>query len=307
MKRSFILFIFLFLLISDFYAQSVSFITMGDWGRGGNYGQTETAVAMGIYAEKNSTNFILVLGDNFYPTGVKSVNDSMWLASFENVYTFQSLQIPWYVAIGNHDYGGSVQAQIDYSNISSRWKLPARYYSFEKKIDDSTNVLFIITDTNPFIKSYLDINPENDELDSSSVEDLRKQDTKAQLNWIENVLKNSKAKWKIVSGHHPIYSGGLHGNTPELIEQFKPLFEKYNVNMYICGHDHDMQHLREQASSVNYFVAGSGSQLRPTAETANTLFAKSVNGFLAVNITTAEIISEFIDINGNELYKVNLK
>ena len=122
-----IFFVLILLYSSTFCtAQPVSFITFGDWGREGKYGQQETADVMGKYAEANNTDFILVLGDNFYPTGVKDVNDPHWKISFEDVYTASSLQIPWFVTLGNHDYGGNVQAQIDYSALSSRWNLPAR-------------------------------------------------------------------------------------------------------------------------------------------------------------------------------------
>jgi hypothetical protein len=42
-------------------------------------------------------------------------------ATFENVYYQESLQIPWYIIAGNHDYYGSVRAQIQRSSVSFRW------------------------------------------------------------------------------------------------------------------------------------------------------------------------------------------
>jgi hypothetical protein len=39
------------LLIRDISAGQVSFIAMGDWGRGGNFGQKETAAQMGSYTD----------------------------------------------------------------------------------------------------------------------------------------------------------------------------------------------------------------------------------------------------------------
>ena len=41
--------------------------------------------------------------------------------TFEDIFYQDSLQVPWYVIAGNHDYYGSVEAQIGYSKISSRW------------------------------------------------------------------------------------------------------------------------------------------------------------------------------------------
>ncbi len=304
MKNSKIAILSLVLCFSSIlYSQSVSFIAFGDWGRDGKYNQKETAEQMGIYTQNNKTDFILTLGDNIYPTGVTSTSDSKWQTSFELIYTAPSLQIPWYVTIGNHDYGGSVQAEIDYSQISSRWKLPSRYYSFTQKIDDTTSALFVIIDSNPFIKSYLTFDKiENGELSENSVNDLRNQDTKEQLRWLDSILSSSNAKWKVVAGHHPVYSGGEHGNTPELIEQIEPVLEKNNVQLYLCGHDHDMQYLKKEGYSLNYFVAGTGSKLRLTGKTEYTVYSASENGFLAVTITNSNITASFIGLDGKELY-----
>jgi acid phosphatase len=287
-------------------AQSVSFITFGDWGREGKYGQQETADAMGKYAEDNKTDFILILGDNFYPVGVKSIEDPHWKLSFENVYTAPSLQIPWYITLGNHDYGGNVQAQVDYSINSSRWKLPARYYSFERNIDEKTSALFVVIDTSPFIKSYLSLDSNNEELDTASVNDLRRQDTKQQLRWLDSILASSTAKWKIVAAHHPVYSGGEHGDTPELIDDLDPILIRYNVNLYLCGHDHDMQHIKRPGSNVHYMVAGSGSKLRKTTKTEYSLFAASENGFLSIKIGVKEIRAAFIGVDDSELYSYEI-
>ncbi len=289
------------------YSQSVSFIAFGDWGRDGKYKQTETAEAMGNYAAIHKTDFILTLGDNIYDKGVSSVTDSKWQTSFENIYTSQSLQIPWYVTLGNHDYGGNVQAQIDYSSVSSRWKLPSRYYSFTQNVGENTQLLIVVIDSSPFITSYRTYSKGNDELNESSVNDLNSQDTKKQLVWLDSVLSASNAKWKIVAGHHPVYSGGDHGNIAELIEQVEPILEKNKVQLYLAGHDHDMQYLKKEGYSVNYFVAGTGSKLRKTSAIEFTKFAESQNGFLSVAITNSDIRAVFIDINGNELYSVEIK
>ncbi len=301
------LLLLLFLFNTLLYSQNISFITFGDWGREGKFGQQETADVMGKYASENKTDFIMVLGDNFYPTGVKSVTDPHWKVSYEDVYTAPSLQIPWYVTLGNHDYGGSIQAQIDYSALSSRWKLPARYYAFEQNIDKDTKALFVVIDSNPFLKSYLVMDKENAELDTNSVNELRNQDTKKQLLWLDSVLSNSNAKWKIVSAHHPVYSGGEHGNTAEMIELINPLLIKNNVNLFLCGHDHDMQHIIKPGYNVNYFVAGSGSKLRLTNKTDDTKFSSSENGFLTITITKDHIRSAFIGLSGSELYNYELK
>lgn len=66
--------------------------------------------------------FIISVGDNFYTNGVASVDDPMWKTSFEDIYKGANLFIDWYPVLGNHDYRGNPQAQIDYSKRSRRWK-----------------------------------------------------------------------------------------------------------------------------------------------------------------------------------------
>ena len=35
---------------------------------------------------------------------------------------------------------------------------------------------------------------------------------------------------------------------------------------YFCGHDHNLQHIKENSSQVNYFVAGAGHLTDPSEE-----------------------------------------
>lgn len=64
-------------------------------------------------------------------------------------------------------------------------------------------------------------------------------------------LKQSHAKWKIVVGHHTIRSAGHHGDTEELVNQLLPILEANNIDLFINGHDHCLQHI----STLNRFVS----------------------------------------------------
>ena len=54
---------------------NVHFISVGDWGRNGEYDQNEVAKQMGDWAKNNPNNFVISVGDNFYPRGVVSEMD----------------------------------------------------------------------------------------------------------------------------------------------------------------------------------------------------------------------------------------
>jgi tartrate-resistant acid phosphatase type 5 len=306
MKKNILVYIFLFFAVVNLNAQqdALHFLVIGDWGREGKFLQKETADAMSRFADENPVKFVATTGDNFYETGIKTVEDPLVKITFEDIYNANSLQVPWYATLGNHDYGDNAQAQIDLTKVNKRWKMPSRYYSTEEELSDGTKIQFLFIDTNPFILKYLKFNEKETELYQSSVDDLNAQGWKDQLKWIESSLKNCDADWKIVIGHHPVISGGKHKGAKELQKHLKPLFEKYGVNMYICGHDHDIQYLKEK--NVNYFVSGAGSQLYDTGSTEQTVFCQSINAFLSVKITGSKAEMKFVTFNGDVIFSTEV-
>ncbi|WP_188505146.1 purple acid phosphatase family protein [Parapedobacter pyrenivorans] len=60
----------------------------------------------------------------------------------------------------------------------------------------------------------------------------------AQLQWLEAVLKDNAQRWTIVTMHHPVYSTSKRRDNAVLRELFKPLFDRYGVDLVLQGHDH---------------------------------------------------------------------
>ena len=79
-----------------FEQENVSFIALGDWGsplyRGQQVsGQKAVAEAMGKWCDSRPCDFIISLGDNFYPSGVTSKNDQRFNTSWRNIYNQTSI------------------------------------------------------------------------------------------------------------------------------------------------------------------------------------------------------------------------
>jgi hypothetical protein len=254
---------------------------------------------MGIEAARLDAQAVVALGDNFYPDGVASTLDPQWQTSFESVYTAHSLHCPWYVTIGNHDYHGNVQAQIDYDTVSQRWTCPSRYFTHRFVEEDDgkeVSLLLVIIDTSPLQQSY------HKQPDKYS--DLAKQDTARQMRWLDSVLRTSTDTWVVVAGHHPMYSGGKRKGLASDIElRCKAMFEKYHVAAYFAGHEHDLQY-HEDGSGIGYVVSGAASELRPTGKMEFTKFAKSKNGFVTVTASPKQLVIRFVDTKGKEMYAV---
>ena len=270
------------------------FFVLGDWGRRGKQHQQEVADQMIVQSKKLNAQFLVAVGDNFYDDGVQSVTDSHWAESYTNVYKELATKTDWYVALGNHDYRGKPEAELAYHSINPRWNMPSRYYSKVVTTADGQNVLLLFIDTNPFVKDYYAKN---------NMPEIKTQDTAAQRIWIEKTLAQSKETWKFVIGHHPVFSSSTkHGNTVELVEMLKPLLDKYHVQAYIAGHDHDLQHNQPDGSNVDYLVSGAASEIRDAATYETTKFSASVPGFVDMSIKGDSLLVNFIDNNGKVIY-----
>jgi acid phosphatase len=251
-----------------------TFFVIGDWGDPDKH-QKEVARAMVAEADKFQPRLIISVGDNFYPNGVASITDPQWKTAFEDMYSAPSLKLQWYAVLGNHDERGSDEAEFAYQQIDSRWHMPSRYYTHVEPVSEGVEAQFF----------FLDTNGNGDEDTASGLD-------QPQLEWLDLELTRSTVKWRFVVGHHPVFSGGHHGSSLPLIRKLKPLLDRHKVQVYFCGHDHDMQHLK--IDNVHYIVAGSGSKTRSTSMTEGSLFAAAELGFLRARLFADKLEASWI-------------
>jgi tartrate-resistant acid phosphatase type 5 len=282
----------------ELHDTALNFVVVGDWGRRGTKRQREVAARMDVVCRKAGVDFIISTGDNFYPNGVLSETDDAWQYSFEQVYNGTSLQIPWYPVLGNHDYGGDPDAQVRYSMNSSRWKMPARYYhqTFSIPGDSTEKLAVVFIDTSPLVRHYY----------GRPSMKLVATDSTDQLRWIKKVLSSetSNVRWKLVVGHHPIYTVGERRNndeTKDIRRLLKPVFVKGGVTAYISGHEHNLQHLI--VSGVEQFVSGAGSETRLILPFVKKRFGRSSLGFMLFSIMPEKMIVQVINRKGKVIYR----
>lgn len=284
--------------------KALHFIAMGDWGRNGADHQKEVAQQMGKTATEINAQFVIATGDNFYPSGVISEWDPLWKYSFEDIYTDFHLQWDWYPVLGNHDYKSNPDAQVKYSGISRRWKMPARYYSKKFFINGDTSqaVLIAFIDTNPLIPEFY----KNAEYGPN----VKTQDSTKQKKWLAKVLSDTarNIKWKIVVGHHPMYTGGGRTeayDTKAIRNSLKPLFDKCGVDVYLAGHEHSLQHLYAGGKTY-HFISGAASEKTPVKLLGISKMAASEYGFMLFSITGNDLLLQTIDYTGKIIYSTSV-
>jgi metallophosphoesterase superfamily enzyme len=273
-------------------SSSFNFIVISDHGRNGYHNQKEVAATMGEVASDCGIRFVVTGGDNFQTAGVQSVQDPLWWSNHESIYTHPSLNVDWYPALGNHDHGGNIQAQIDYSDISRRWKMPAAYYTFVKARND-VSLRLIILDTYSLVEGF-----------GSPDKKYTLAAAQKQIHFVDSVLTVEKEDWVIVVGHHPVFSAHpTRQNTKELVQYLNPILNKHDVDYFVGAHDHIFQHLKDPNSKIDYFVNTAGSEVRDAASNKMTQFTASAPGFSIVAATKTSLSMYFINMEGKVIYR----
>jgi len=88
------------------------------------------------------------------------------------------------------------------------------------------------------------------------VKSMKKKKVDDQVRWLTDSLRKSTAAWKIVMGHHPVYSAGHHGGDKTMKKKLDPIMRENGVHIYLAGHDHSQQHIA--CNNLNYIVSGAG-------------------------------------------------
>ena len=294
--------------------QLVRFAALGDTGNA-NCGQYIVARALKRWCTDPAhlCDFILLLGDNIYPSGASTCTDPQFNTKFEDPYGpaqlfptagcigspswDNELDIPFYVALGNHDYGSDgagdnwAQARSEYlyadlqnpncatPTRSGNFRMlappgsvnPYRYYDFIRK-----HVHFFAFDTNPMT------------VDSWLADPGYGNGTGQQHNWVTQQEQHliytamdgdTQSTWKIAFGHHPYISNGLHGKAGEYdrlscatrpwgcgarVKESVERMCRHGIDLYLSGHDHNLQWLWAQCDSnrpnriVEFIVSGAG-------------------------------------------------
>jgi tartrate-resistant acid phosphatase type 5 len=280
-------------------APRIGFLALGDWGRGGHFHQRDVAAQMEFEAMRIGSRFTATTGDNFYLCGVNSIRDSHWDHSFRNVYGRRLLDQDWFAALGNHDYCGNPDAQIEYSasEHDNGWHMPSRYYAIRGAPKGYPDVDLFFLDTQALVHKYRrNVCPE-------IAANLAFEDPTDQIAWLRRQLYTSTARWKFVFGHHPVYSDGAHGDTPEL-QFLRDLFADHRISAYVCGHDHNLQHFRQ--GGIDYVVTGAGSAVSRLAEPGRRLGGCATSGFASFVVEGDICKLRFVDRRGRCVHRAVL-
>lgn len=244
------------------------------------------------HCESAGCNFGVMLGDNIYPDGATLGQDGFndderFSKLFVQPYgRFSDLspEFKIYVTLGNHDWNTSREgalAQLSFVEKTPPFYMDGLYYSVKPE-DANGEVELFVVDTEMLLSTtmvYEDkLNKDGTEAPTTEISAPkpwtlpRTEKERQMLEWLNKEIANSTASWKIVIGHHPIWSSGGSKFTQAraLRKLIMPTLCRY-ADAYIAGHEHTLEVHEDDCSEVGIdrkerplveIVSGAGAKQR---------------------------------------------
>lgn len=255
----------------------LKFAVVGDTGK-----DTQAQHDVAKQLEKSAAMFILHTGDVVYPRGARQDYEDKYFLPYRNIVP----RLAVFPAVGNHDYGnqmlgtgfGRRRFETGYGDV---FKKPA-YYSF-----DAGPVHFVSLDVNRAF--HID--------DAAGIGAGTAQDA-----WLDRDLAASKAPWKIVLLHVPVYSTYKHGKHGRLRQWLAPLFKKHGVRLVFQGHNHVYERTGDVDGTAYVTVGTGGAPLHDKNEPVKTPFEFRLlaHGHVEAEVDGDELLIRFIDAEGRQ-------
>lgn len=268
----------------------VRFAVIGDMGCGCR-AQEAIAEEMLEWYQKNPFQFVLTTGDNIYGNDLnrfwgrsRGGDKRVFTEQFDRYYNpLRNRGVPFFATLGNHDLqtrdGRDVIEDRRRFNILSK----EGYYYFSP---DPDLVTFVALNTEAL---------------------LYKHEPTAQVEWLQKVLSESKSRWKIVYGHHPLYSpSGSHSTDPALIKFLEPVLVRNGVKVYFAGHNHFYSRSKPQHGIIHFTTGGGGRHLKTPIRTPETDVMAKAHHFMHVNVYEDRLEFWAIPIRGPLIDKGSL-
>lgn len=185
------------------------------------------------HTAESETDFLLLLGDNAYGSGLDRQYQVAIFDRFKEVLR----NTPVWSAIGNHEANKPGKREDSADSVSQT----GPYYDMFS-FPASAEAGGVASGTEAYYSfDYGDVH--TIVLDSYFSTDRREQFQQKMISWLKADLTNNTAKWTIAAWHHSPYSKGSHDSDHGSVETYMrtsilPLLEAHGVDLVLTGHSH---------------------------------------------------------------------
>ncbi|CAG9336210.1 unnamed protein product [Blepharisma stoltei] len=212
------------------------------------------AAGMRNLADIRPISMVISVGDNIYNQPEGSFDNRNFKLMHE-IFDQGSISMkPWYVVLGNHDCMSDISDELDMTKLYPNWNMPAPYWNTTVSIGNDMKLGLIYLNSCEIACEVPDLYPYlQGECESMKVHATESKVNK-QYAWLEQVLidlnKDTTIAWIAVVMHMPIFSASVeHGDNDQLKKRLYPILFKYNVDLVLTGHDHQMEYLASKKNS----------------------------------------------------------
>ncbi len=247
-------------------------------------------VIRNAYSNFPESSFLLFAGDL-----VNNPQDNYWGEWFETgdwIYASK----PVMAAAGNHEY---IRHQL-IGGLGPQWKYQ---FSFPKNGPEGLEASVYYFD-------YQDVRFVV--LDSEGMSDGLLGSYKKQRDWLDKILSENPNKWSVVMLHHPFLSNRADEDNTKLEELYKPVYEKYNVDLVLQGHDHTYGRTGFLSKSANkgpvYIISVAGPKMyTPEPKDEMKRMASCTQLYQKIEVDENSILFSSYTVNGNlyDQFKLN--
>jgi tartrate-resistant acid phosphatase type 5 len=264
-------------------AGELRFFALGDTGNA-SAEQFQVGRTIAAHCRAHGCDLGVLLGDNFYPDGVGAADDPQWQSKFEAPYAeLLASGIRFHAVLGNHDYGDAADVsraahQVARSAVDPRFVMPAAHYRFERG-----PARFAALDT-----QMLALHAAQEGLVAAAAAHSA----------------GTPRPWLVVLGHHPYLSNGTNGNAGPRLSRFLEEVVCRQADLYLAGHDHNLQVLTAPGCEALLVVSGGGGYATyPVGSRQPSLFQAQAHGFAYITLSANRLIVEMIDAAGQVLFR----
>jgi hypothetical protein len=125
-----------------------------------------------------------------------------------------------------------------------------------------------------------------------------------QTRWLAEVLAENTARWVVCTFHHPIFSTAKDRDNPTLRAAWKPIFDKFRVDLVLQGHDHTYGRtgLETPPAGVPETVGNVPTGLRKAELETGTVYVVSVSGPKMYNLNPKPFMKRVAE--DTQLYQI---